>query len=543
MKKTLLSEVVDKTLHLSKCSILALTIGSMVITPAYSKNFIESAMSSILKDSMSTSTSPKAFRGATRGYVTTGNISTRVPIWSQKLISFQPPSVTAGCNGIDAFGGSFSFINADELVQLFRNIAANSVGLLFMLALETVSNEIGVNLKSFQNIIRDINNLVSDSCNAAKGIVSLADKALVDAGYKSEMNASLKAAAKDYGDHYDMLMNDLGMGKKKASEQPTADKEGLYGNVVWQAMSPNTLFGFNDLKEELLTGKNLTSDNMKELLMSITGSIIAAKIQSDPNGKVVSQSNNQKNGLNNSQPVKPLEATIKLSDFITGFNSASNKDIKGTWKCDDQEKCITPVIDEKTKFEGYSTLLYNALCGTTTLKEPCQLNSVIGKLATNSNKTGQGYSDDEQRAIMSLPPSFRARITRLAILNGKALQGDVSTVGAILQENINAISAGVVYEMIMDMITKIENRIKVQPNAYAGNFKEELANIRKAINDDFNVKLKTEYGTLNEALDKAEKNIEYIKKITRVSDISNIYNLPISDKFGLNSIPAVSKTK
>ena len=66
MKKSLLSEVVDKTLYLSKCSILALTIGSMVVTPAYSKNFIESAMSKILKETMGTGTDAKAFKGAGR---------------------------------------------------------------------------------------------------------------------------------------------------------------------------------------------------------------------------------------------------------------------------------------------------------------------------------------------------------------------------------------------------------------------------------------------------------------------------------------------
>lgn len=521
----------------------------MVITPAYSKNFIESAMSTILKDSMGTSTSPKAFKGATRGYVTAGNVSTRVPIWSQKLISFQPPSVTAGCNGIDAFGGSFSFINADELVQLFRNIAANSVGLLFMLALETVSNEIGVNLKSFQNIIRDINNLVSDSCNAAKAVVSLADSALVNAGYKSEMNASLKAAADDYGDHYDMLMNDLGMGKKKETAKTNADKEGLYGNIVWQAMSANSLFGFNDLDSELVTGKNLSSGNMKELIMSITGSIIAEKIQSDPNGKVVSQSNNQKNGLNNSQPVKPLEATIKFSDFIMGFNSSTNKNVKGVWKCDENDKCLNPVLDEKVAFDGYSTLMYNAICNDPTsnqilsLDDECQINSVIGKIATNSDGKGTGYTDDQQKALMSLPASFRARITRLAILNARALQGDTSVVAAIIKENIHAISAGSVYELIMDIITKLENRNAAQPNAYAGNFKEKLKDIKKAINDDFKANLASKYGTLNDALKNAESNIEYMKKQIVISDISNIYNKPLKEKYGLNSIPSVSKSK
>ena len=542
MKKTLISEVVDKTLYLSKCSILALTIGSMVVTPAYSKNFIESAMSKILKETMGTGTDAKAFKGATRGYVTGGNVSMRVPIWDHKVISFQPPSITAGCNGIDAFGGSFSFINADELVQLFRNIAANSVGLLFMLALETVSNEIGVNLKSFQNIIRDINNLVSDSCNAAKAVVSLADSALVNAGYKSEMNASLQAAAKDYGDHYDTLMNDLGKAATTllGNEPTKTEEEGLYGNVVWQAMKANSTFGFTDIGSELVDGGN--PDHMKELIMSITGSIIAEQRQKDPNGKTVTQSNNSKNNLTYSQPMDTLQHSLSFEDFIKGFDPATKKGLF-TWKCDDQEKCIKPAKDTSTKFEGYSALLYKALCNAD-LKSECQTNSAIGKLATNNDDSGNALSSDEQSAIMSLPSSFRARITRLAILNGSALDHktvDVKIVGTIIKNNIHAISATVVYDLVMGILEKIHNRIQTNPNGYADNFEKNLAERRKYLQSEFDTKLKTELGSLNEAVKNAEQDTEFMKKLIRVSDISNIYNIHVSDKSVLSSIPTVSK--
>lgn len=542
MKKSLLSEVVDKTLYLSKCSILALTIGSMVVTPAYSKNFIESAMSKILKETMGTGTDAKAFKGATRGYVTGGNVSMRVPIWDHKVISFQPPSITAGCNGIDAFGGSFSFINADELVQLFRNIAANSVGLLFMLALETVSNEIGVNLKSFQNIIRDINNLVSDSCNAAKAVVSLADSALVNAGYKSEMNASLQAAAKDYGDHYDTLMNDLGNAATRllGDKPKETEEEGLYGNVVWQAMKANSTFGFTDISSELVDGGN--PDHMKELIMSITGSIIAEQRQKDPNGKTVTQSNNSKNNLTYSQPMDTLQHSLSFEDFLKGFDPATKKGLF-TWKCDDQEKCIKPAKDTSTKFEGYSALLYKALCNAD-LKSECQTNSAIGKLATNNDDSGNALSSDEQSAIMSLPSSFRARITRLAILNGSALDHktvDVKIVGTIIKNNIHAISATVVYDLVMGILDKIHTRIQTNPNGYADNFEKNLAERKKYLQSEFDTKLKTELGSLNEAVKNAEQDTEFMKKLIRVSDISNIYNIHVSDKSVLSSIPTVSK--
>ena len=538
MKKSLLSDVVNKTLYLSKCSILALTIGSMVVTPAYSKNFIESAMDKILSDKYSalgTSTSAKAFRGATRGYITGGNVSTRVPIWNQKVVSFQPPSVTAGCNGIDAFGGSFSFINADELVQLFRNIAANSVGLLFMLALETVSNEIGVNLKSFQNIIRDINALVSDSCNAAKAVVTLADKELLGGALKTETNQELKMAYDSYGDHFSALKKDFStlLRKDQQNNAKSNEEDGFYGNVIWQAMKANPKYNTPDLTSELMQDSNLNSDQMKEVLMSLMGTVIIEGQQQDPNAKSTTTSTGKTQSAGTSQPLIPLEPILEISDFIEGFSD------KETWICDDNDKCLKPAKSKKLAFGGYAALLYKGLCNADLKKnEACSMDSALGKLANNGPSD---LTQTEQNALMSLPPSYRARITRLAILNGSVQKGGPTQVGAVITEHINALAAASVHDLIMDFFIKLENRIKKMPGEYKENFAETLKERKNDINLRFNVKLKTEYGKFDDALQTLDKNYNYVKEMQRISDISFIFTkVNPMDKSQLDSIPSVS---
>ncbi|MBO1928812.1 conjugal transfer protein TraH [Providencia rettgeri] len=58
------------------------------------------------------------------------------------------PKASGGCAGIDFFAGSFSFINTEEFIQLLRNIAANSVGLAFQLAINAMDAVLGGVIKT-----------------------------------------------------------------------------------------------------------------------------------------------------------------------------------------------------------------------------------------------------------------------------------------------------------------------------------------------------------------------------------------------------------
>ena len=83
---------------------------------------------------MTNVTAPTAHLGQRRGVITGGSLVARNGITNTNLVSFVPPSFSAGCGGIDLFAGSFSFINFNQFVQLLRNVAGNASGYAFQLA-------------------------------------------------------------------------------------------------------------------------------------------------------------------------------------------------------------------------------------------------------------------------------------------------------------------------------------------------------------------------------------------------------------------------
>lgn len=52
------------------------------------------------------------------------------------------PDINAGCGGIDAYLGSFSFINGEQLQRFVKQIMSNAAGYFFDLALQTTVPEI-----------------------------------------------------------------------------------------------------------------------------------------------------------------------------------------------------------------------------------------------------------------------------------------------------------------------------------------------------------------------------------------------------------------
>ena len=74
---------------------------------------------------MTNATAPTAHLGQRRGVISAGSVVSRNRVMSANMVSFIPPSFSAGCGGIDLFGGSFSFINMNQFVDLMRAVPGN----------------------------------------------------------------------------------------------------------------------------------------------------------------------------------------------------------------------------------------------------------------------------------------------------------------------------------------------------------------------------------------------------------------------------------
>src|SRR3546814_9445093 len=72
---------------------------------------------------------------------------------------------------IDIFAGSFSFINASEIVAMLKAVANNAVGFAFSLAIDTVCPECSKIMQEFSQKAQLMNNLNINSCEMAQGLV------------------------------------------------------------------------------------------------------------------------------------------------------------------------------------------------------------------------------------------------------------------------------------------------------------------------------------------------------------------------------------
>ena len=116
-------------------------------------------------------TGPTAFQGQASGHWTLGNLYLRAPVRSEQIATVSLPSFRAGCGGIDAFAGAFSFINSDQLVAFARAVAQNAVGFAFELALETISPVIAETMAKLRALAQWVNSQNLNSCETAQALV------------------------------------------------------------------------------------------------------------------------------------------------------------------------------------------------------------------------------------------------------------------------------------------------------------------------------------------------------------------------------------
>ena len=114
-----------------------LALGLLFVAPARAD--VLSEMTNFWRGAAVNTTGPTAFQGQASGHWTLGNLYLRAPVRSEQIATVNLPSFRAGCGGIDAFAGAFSFIDSDQLIAFGRAVAQNAAGFAFELALETIS--------------------------------------------------------------------------------------------------------------------------------------------------------------------------------------------------------------------------------------------------------------------------------------------------------------------------------------------------------------------------------------------------------------------
>ena len=122
------------------------------------------------------------YEGQRRGYVTGGGFSARWRSNNDYLVSVEKPRLRAGCGGIDAFMGGFSFVKAEYLVQKLQQMAQNAPAVFLDLAITKMMQDLSNSMKSIDALTEALNNIQLNDCKATKAIIAGKPGEILDGG-------------------------------------------------------------------------------------------------------------------------------------------------------------------------------------------------------------------------------------------------------------------------------------------------------------------------------------------------------------------------
>lgn len=368
---------------------------------------------------MSNVTHPGAYQSASRGVLDGGSVYLRNPVMTVHPITITPPSISAGCHGIDLRGGSLSFISASQFIDALRAIASNAPSYAFSQALAGMCPQCFQIIKDLQNDIQHINSLSMNSCKTAEN--------LVDAPFA------------DQGGLAGYIRNVSGSGTaQQAADDGTS--EGYFSQALDSAQSfmdgTTNIWGTNGGKAADQTGKQ---GNSVHRLMSQT------QPQFDMNGfdpqyinYVMSMIGTTVDWMDSTQPGslpshKSYPPTISLSDLVNGnpsvavFNCSLFDDANDTNDADGNltppdtsDDCLdpsaTPVMQTvkiKGLYDSILPLLTSDPGGLMDQADATTDPGIVEIWAYNVSKP----TDQQMKLVGALPGNMGAALYKLSKVN------------------------------------------------------------------------------------------------------------------------------
>ncbi|MBU2952322.1 conjugal transfer protein TraH [Marinobacter sp. F3R08] len=394
--------------RISKLNVLAgaTLAATSILVSAPSSAGMQDQMESMFGQ-MANATDPSAFKSKTRGGMTFGGVSIRTPIVDQNIATWVPPSASGGCGGIDMSGGSFSFIDGQEIVNTLQKVAANAEGYAFQLALDAVYPEGAAWIETFQKKMQSLNEYLGNSCQLAQGIVNDTAGAFdLAQNSQSRTEATIGGATEDFFQSW----SDNWTPQNAQTNPETAQfYEDSRGNFVYRAMIEGgavSIFPDGD-------------KDMAEHLMSLLGAVIVPLTPQDGTYES-SPAFAGKTGdkVNISQYVSP---TFDLEAFVFGrsgpiASSTGSPAPLQVFRCgtsaDDEKYCDEPTV-QTSDFEGFAEKVLKALVGSASSP------GIINKMTTNQGT----FTLEEKGIFISLPEAQGTWLRNVAVKAPGAAQG------------------------------------------------------------------------------------------------------------------------
>jgi len=363
---------------------LALTLAVLAPISASANSSLRSEMDDMF-NSMSNVTAPGAYETSRRGVITGGSVMIRNRVMNTSIVSWQPPSFNAGCGGIDLFGGSFSFINKEQFVQLARNIASNAASYAFYLALGAMSPEVRSTIDNIQKKIQELNQFFGNSCQLAQGIITDQDATFEKA---REVTGGLaKSIIGGFGDIFESMSGSNGA---PTNDVPATEEKKIMGNIVWNALQKKGVSGWF----------RYGGDNLNEVIMTVTGTVIIGELTeaSDKKGE--------------SRPIQKIDSGLN-NKSITFDSIVKGGDIKILKCIGNDDQCLEMTKDPvPAKVTGFSEMVVNVLIGKG------GNDGVIKKI-----RRGEDLDTAERDFVSALPSGAGGMLFRLSRISQSVAEG------------------------------------------------------------------------------------------------------------------------
>lgn len=107
-----------------------------------------------------------------RGYYGVGGLSMRNRMTNDYLLSVSPPRVDVGCGGIDLFGGAFSYLDPEYLVEKMERIVQAAPAFAFQIAMSEYCVQCINGMNTLTSIMDQLNSMQINDCRMSKRLVT-----------------------------------------------------------------------------------------------------------------------------------------------------------------------------------------------------------------------------------------------------------------------------------------------------------------------------------------------------------------------------------
>ena len=334
------------------------------------------------------------YQSQSAGIIAGPSIYERNKISTLRPFNFQAPRLKVGCEGIDAYAGSFSFINKEALINMMRNIASNALPYAFKMAISTLCPKCDNLMSELQKMADTMNKFNINSCKVASGFMGI--------------KADLSSQATEIGNTFSSI---IGSGDGVASDasemqtnptlsslaqlwnaEPAVAKEENEYNSAWKSIAKSNIARW-------YIGTMADGDAMKfnRMVMSYTGTIVTRYVDDDTATEKTTET-------------VPIGQTLYFDDFLRG---GSDKDV---YHCDDESDgldamvCLFPddVAFESVTLPSIRDNVNQMLFGIAGAP------GILAKVSQRASAGGVALTVDEQKFVEAAPGAIYAMLKQLS---------------------------------------------------------------------------------------------------------------------------------